>query len=157
MEFTEEEMSDSSDNSDAHSENDFSKPTGKVSVSKSKVNSFVLFFKEFLFNEGFTNKKKKIRLERYLEILNFPLSFQVIMSPSSTSSSTDSEVAVPRRHFLEDKEAGPFKHSTDGDSVFGTEDANVTLETPEDEEPIRYFVFCVFHSFHSFLIYLFFI
>lgn len=78
------------------------------------------------------------------------------MSPSSPSLSIDSEVAVPRRHFLEDKEAGPFKHSTDGDSVFGTEDANVTLETPEDEEPIRYFVFCVFHSFHSFLIYLFF-
>ena len=71
------------------------------------------------------------------------------MSPSSTSSSTDSEVEVPRRQILEDKETGPSKHSTDGDSVFGT--ANVTLETPEDEEPIRYFVFCVFHSIIRFL------
>ena len=41
MEDTEEEMSDSSDNSDADSEDDSSEPTGKVSVSKSKVNSFV--------------------------------------------------------------------------------------------------------------------
>ena len=73
------------------------------------------------------------------------------MSPSSTSSSTDSEVEVPRRQILEDKETGPSKHSTDGDSVFGTEDANVALETPEDEEPIRYFVFCVFHSIIRFL------
>ena len=81
----------------------------------------------------------------------FLLSFQVVMSPSSTSSSTDSEVEVPRRQILEDKETGPSKHSTDGDSVFGTEDANVALETPEDEEPIRYFVFCVFHSIIRFL------
>ena len=54
MEDTEEEMSDSSDNSDDDSEDDSSEPTGKVSVSKSKVNSF--FFKEFLFNRNQMNE-----------------------------------------------------------------------------------------------------
>ena len=107
-------------------------------------------------NEGqiaWTDKlNKHISSWKDMKII-FLLSFQVIMSPSSTSSSTDSEVEVPRRQILEDKETGSSKHSTDGDSVFGT--ANVTLETPEDEEPIKYFVFCVFQSFHSFLIYLF--
>ena len=49
------------------------------------------------------------------------------MSPSSSSHSTDSEVAVPRR-FVEDENARPtFNHSTNGDFVVGIEDAPVVL------------------------------
>ena len=87
------------------------------------------------------------------------------MSPSSTSHSTNSELVA---HRLEDEQAGPSsKHSTIEDFFVGTEDAYVKPDpsvlveedplrirsSDEDEEPIRYFVFCVCFQFISFLVY----
>ena len=64
----------------------------------------------------------------------------------STSPSTDSVVKAPRRRFVadEDEKVGPSsRHLTNG---------VVTLDTPEDEAPIRYFVFRILcFQFHSFL------
>ena len=61
----------------------------------------------------------------------------------SSSHSTDAVTESTRRRFVadENEKAGPSGHSTNG---------VVTLETPEDEEPIRYFVFSIL-SFVSYL------
>ena len=71
------------------------------------------------------------------------------MPSSSTSPSTESVSEAPRRRLVADeneKAGSSHRHSTNG---------VVTLETPEDDEPIRYFVFSI-TSFASylFLIYL---
>ena len=66
------------------------------------------------------------------------------MLPSSTSLSADS--VINRRRIVADanEKAGPSRHSSNG---------VVTLETQEDQEPIRYFVFSMFSIFRFLFIF----
>ena len=70
------------------------------------------------------------------------------MPPSSTSPSTDSVIKAPRRRFVADdnEKAGPSSRHNGLAETNGV----VTLETPDDEEPIRFFVFSI-TSFPSYL------
>ena len=93
--------------------------------------------------------------------VSFFLSFQVFMSPSSTSNSTDSEVVAHRPPITEDEEAGPSSnHSTNEVFFVVTEDDDVipVEEDPlkirsfdEDKDLIRYFVYFVCFQFSSFI------